>query len=227
MNRSKLILLIIFLPIFILPVSSQVPFIVNEIGSDFNRGMELFNKEKYPAAIRLFDSFIRNGDKSNMVLVSDAEYYRSIAALKLFNPDAEYQILMFIYTHPESPRLNEARLELADYFYQNKNYRKAANYYETVNRQELKSDKLPEYFFRFGYSLYIKGDQSKALLMFSEIKDIDTEYTPPAVYYFSQIAYEQKMYQTAMEGFMRLKDDETFGGVVPFYIVQILYLQKD
>ena len=63
--------------------------------------------------------------------------------------------------------------------------------------------------------------------MFSEIKDIDTEYTPPALYYFSQIAYEQKMYQTAMEGFMRLKDDETFGGVVPFYIVQILYLQKD
>jgi tetratricopeptide (TPR) repeat protein len=63
--------------------------------------------------------------------------------------------------------------------------------------------------------------------MFSEIKDIDTEYTPPAIYYFSQIAYEQKMYQTALEGFTRLKEDETFGGVVPFYIVQILYMQKD
>jgi TolA-binding protein len=63
--------------------------------------------------------------------------------------------------------------------------------------------------------------------MFSEIKDIDTEYTPPALYYFSHIAYDQKMYQTAMDGFTRLKDDETFGKVVPFYIVQILYLQKD
>ena len=63
--------------------------------------------------------------------------------------------------------------------------------------------------------------------MFSEIKDIDTEYTPPAVYYFSQIAYEQKMYQSALEGFLRLKEDETFGGVVPFYIVQILYMEKD
>ena len=73
----------------------------------------------------------------------------------------------------------------------------------------------------------MRGDKPRALLMFSEIKDIDTEYTPPAIYYFSQIAYEQKMYQTAMDGFMRLKDDETFGGVVPFYIVQILYLQKD
>jgi TolA-binding protein len=189
--------------------------------------MELFNKEKYPAAIRLFDSFVRNGDKSNLILVADAEYYSSIAALKLFNPDAEYRMMMFIYTHPESPRINDARLELGNYFYQNKNFRKAADYYETVNRQELKSDKLSEYFFRFGYSLYIKGDQSKALLMFSEIKDIDTEYTQPAVYYFSQIAYEQKMYQTALEGFVRLKEDETFGSIVPFYIVQILYMQKD
>ena len=227
MNRNKSILIFSFLLIFLLPVSSQVPFIAGEAGSEYYRGMELFNKEKYPAAIRLFDSFIRNGDKSDQILVTNAEYFRSVAALKLFNPDAEYKMMMFIYTHPESPRINEARLELGNYFYQNKNFRKAAIYYETVNRQELKSDKLAEYFFRFGYSLYIKGDQSKALLMFSEIKDIDTEYTPPAIYYFSQIAYEQKMYQTAMEGFVRLKSDETFGGVVPFYIVQILYMQKD
>lgn len=208
-------------------IAAQLPFIVKDLGSEYYRGMELFNKEKYPAAIRLFDSFIKNADKSDFILVSDAEYYASVAALKLFNPDAEYRMLIYIYKHPESPRINTARLELADYFYQNKNYRKAVIYYETVNRQELYSDKLAEYFFRFGYSLYIKGDQSKALLMFSEIKDIDTEYTPPAVYYFSQIAYEQKMYQTAMEGFMRLKNDETFGGVVPFYIVQILYMEKD
>ena len=227
MNRNKLILIFSFLLIFFLPVSSQVPFTVREIGSEFYRGMELYNKEKYPAAIRLFDSFISRSDKQDLLLIADAEYYRSVAALKLFNPDAEYRMMMFIYTHPESPRINDARLELGNYFYQNKNYRKAVIYYETVNRQELKSEKLAEYFFRFGYSLYIKGDQSKALLMFSEIKDIDTEYTPPAIYYFSQIAYEQKMYQTAMEGFVRLKNDETFGGVVPFYIVQILYLQKD
>ena len=227
MNRNKLIFIFSFLLIFWLPVFSQVPFTVSEIGSEFYRGMEMFNKEKYPAAIRLFDSFIRNGDKSNLILVADAEYYSSIAAIKLFNPDAEYRMMMFIYSHPESPRINDARLELGNYFYQNKNYRKAVIYYESVNRQELKSDKLAEYFFRLGYSLYIKGDQSRALLMFSEIKDIDTEYTPPAVYYYSQIAYEQKMYHTAMEGFMRLKEDETFGAIVPFYIVQILYLEKD
>jgi len=227
MNRNKLILIFIFLLIFIVQISSQVPFTSRELGSEFNRGMELFNKEKYPAAIRLFDSYIKHEDNPNLILVAEAEYFSAIAALKLFNPDSEYRIMKYISSHPESPRINIARLELGDYFYQNKNYRKAVAYYESVNRQELKDDQLAEYFFRLGYSLYIKGDQSRALLMFSEIKDIDTEYTPPAVYYFSQIAYEQKMYLTAMDGFMRLKEDETFGGIVPFYIVQILYLQKD
>ncbi|MCX6334013.1 MAG: tetratricopeptide repeat protein [Bacteroidia bacterium] len=136
-------------------------------------------------------------------------------------------MITFIRTHPESHRINEAYLALGDYFYQNKSYRKAALYLEQVRRWELSQEKLPEYFFRLGYSLMIKGDKPRAMLMFSEIKDIDTEYTSPALYYFSHLAYEQKMYETAMDGFSRLKNDETFGGVVPFYIVQILYLKKD
>jgi TolA-binding protein len=229
-KKSFSFLLYMTVLIFFHPVrelNAQVPFTSKDAGSEYLRGMELYSKEKYPAAIRLLDSFVKNGDKSDMLKVSDAQYYSSLAALKVFNPDAEYRMMTYIYTHPESPRINESRLELGNYFYQNKNYRKAAEYYETVNRQDLKSEKLAEYFFRYGYSLYIKGDQARALLMFSEIKDIDTDYTPPAVYYYSQIAYEQKMYQTALEGFMRLKDDETFGPIVPFYIVQILYLQKD
>jgi TolA-binding protein len=225
--KSNIFFIIISLNLFVFKASSQVPFTGKELGSEFNRGMELFNKEKYPAAIRLFDSFLKGNDKSDLILVAEAGYYSSVAALKLYNSDAEYRMIMFILTHPESPRLNEARLSLGDYFYQIKNYRKAVTWYESVNRQELESDKLAEYFFRLGYSLYIKGDKSRALLMFSEIKDVDTEYTPPAVYYFAQIAYEQKMYQTALEGFNRLKDDETFGAIVPFYIVQIMYLQKD
>jgi len=227
-SSSVLILIIFFLlTTTVTEIKSQLPFSGKEMGSEFYRGMELFNKEKYAAAIRLLDSFVKGNDNSEKIKTDEAQYYSAISALRLFNNDAEYRMVMYISTHPESPRINEARLELGDYFYQNKNYRKASKYYETVNRQLLESDKLPEYFFRFGYSSYIKGDKEKALLMFSEIKDIDTEYTPPAIYYFSQIAYEDKMYQTAMEGFMRLKDDETFGGVVPFYIVQILYLQKD
>ena len=227
MNRNRFVFIFLFLIVFVIQSSSQVASTIKELNSDFSRGMEFYNKEKYPAAIRFFDSYIKNNDNSNVITVSEAEYYRSMAALNLFNPDGEYRVITYIRTHPESPRINEAYLALGNYFYQNKTYRKAVTYLELVNRQELSSDKLPEYFFRLGYSLFMTANKPRALLMFSEIKDIDTEYTPPALYYFSHIAYDQKMYQTAMDGFTRLKDDETFGKVVPFYIVQILYLQKD
>ena len=227
MNRNRCFFSLILLFLFSISSFSQVAFTGNEIGSDFTRGMELFNKEKYTGSIRLFDSFIRDNNNTDLVMVAEAEYFRSLAAISLFNPDAEYRMMTFIRTHPESPRINEAYLALGDFFYQNKNYRKAVTYYEEVNRQQLATEKLPEYFFRLGYSHFIRGEKPRALLMFSEIKDIDTEYTPPALYYFSHIAYEQQKYQTAMDGFTRLKGDETFGSVVPFYIVQILYLQKD
>lgn len=208
-------------------IHGQVSYIEKELNSSFDRGMELFNKEKYPTAIKFFDSYLEESRFENQTSRAEAEYYAAISALKLFNTDAEYRMLRFISTHPESPKINDAWLALADYFFQNKNYRKASAYYEAVNRLELSSERLPQYFFRNGYSQFMRGEKKKALLMFSEIKDIDTDYTPPAVYYFSHIAYEDKMYETALEGFIRLKDDETFRNVVPFYIVQILYIKKD
>ena len=227
MNRNKTFLIFFAISLVASRLPAQISFTGLELNSDFNRGMEFFNKEKYPAAIKCFDSFLKSGNSENLSQKCDAEYYSSVAALSLFNPDGEYRMVRFIRTHPESSRIDESRLALGDYFYQNKNYKKAITYYESVNRLKLSSEKLPKFYFRFGYSQFMKGDHQRALLLFSEIKDIDTDYTPPALYYFSHIAYEQKMYQTALDGFMKLKTDETFGSVVPFYIAQILYIQKD
>ena len=121
MNRKKIILIISPLLIFIFRVSAQVPFVGPEIGSEFNRGMELFQKEKYPAAIRLFDAYLSQENITTLTNAADAEYFSAVAALKLFNSDAEYRMVMFISGHPESPNLNDARLLLGDYFYQIKN----------------------------------------------------------------------------------------------------------
>ncbi len=227
MNIRKLLFIFILLFVATGQAVPQDSFSGDDIRSEFNRAMDLFNKEKYAPAIRLFDSYIREAKDKTSIQLDEAGYYAALSALRLFNPDAEYRMLIYLSRHPESPRLNEGRISLADYFYQNKNYRKACTYYETVNRFELSDEKLPEYYFRYGYSLYVKGDKAKALTMFSEIKDKDTEYSPPAIYYFSHIAYEQEMYETALEGFNRLRGDETFGTIVPFYITQILYLKKD
>ena len=147
--------------------------------------------------------------------------------MNLYNNDAEYRINKFIRNHPESPLNNSAYFQLANGFYQAKNYRKAITYYEKTDRLEIDDEILPEYYFKLGYSHFMKGDRKRAMLFFSEIMDIDTEYTPPAIYYFSHIAYEDQMYRTALDGFKRLQNDESFGSVVPFYIVQIMYVIGD
>ncbi len=54
-----------------------------------------------------------------------------------------------------------------------------------------------------------------------------TPTIPLPIYYYSAIAYENGFYRTALEGFERLAGDETFGSIVPFYITQIYYIDKN
>ena len=195
--------------------------------STYSRAKELFEKEKYSAALTLFDSYIEENSGDVSGNLSNAEFQAALSAVRLYNSDAEYRINNFVRNHPESPLNNKAWLELANSFYQGKNYKKALQYYGLTDRLEIKEELLPEYYFKYGYSHFMKGDRQRAMLYFSEIMDIDTEYTPPAIYYFSHIAYENEKYRTALDGFKRLKDDESFGSVVPFYIIQIMYITGD
>jgi TolA-binding protein len=227
MNRNRIVVLFLIMSLIASRLPAQISYTTKDINQDFDKGMEFYNKEKYASAIISFDIFLRNTKGESLTQKADAEYFSAMSALALFNADGEYRMMHFIKNHPESSRISLARVALGDYFYQNKNYKKALGYYESVNRLELPAEKLPQYYLRNGYSQFLKGDRRKALLMFSEIKDKETDYTPPALYYFSHIAYEEKMYVTALEGFVRLKSDPTYGGVVPFYIAQILYIQKD
>lgn len=64
-------------------------------------------------------------------------------------------------------------------------------------------------------------------MLFAELMESETDYTAPAIYYHAAIAYENGFFGTATEGFEKLQGDETFGSIVPFYITQIYYLDKN
>ena len=60
---------------------------------------------------------------------------------------------------------------------------------------------------------------------FHEVKDGVSQYAAPGLYYYSHIAYMDKSYQTALDGFLKLQTNESFSSGVPYYIAQIYYLQ--
>lgn len=228
MNRGLGKTLILFL-LMLYPCSllAQVASIAVGKSSELAAAADLFAREKYAAALRVCDKILSEPGSRGAPELEEAAYMGALASMRLFHTDAEARMLGFAASNPENPRINKGWLEMGDFFYQSKNYRKACDTYQKVHRLELEPSLLPAFFFRYGYSLMIRGDRPGAMLMFSELKDIDTDYSSPALYYFSHLAYEGGNYQTAMDGFIKLRDDETFGSVVPFYIVQVLYLQKD
>ena len=110
--------------------------------------------------------------------------------------------------------------------YRKKHYEKAIEWLEQIDTYNLNNEELAEYYFKTGYSYFMTEDLEKASKAFYEIKDSKSKYTIPATYFYSHIAYENKNYETALQGFEKIANDEMFGPVVPYYIAQIYFYQK-
>jgi tetratricopeptide (TPR) repeat protein len=194
--------------------------------SRYQRGLELYQNGKYSAAQQIFHDLAKENEAANTEIISRSEYYEAMCALKLFNKDAEFLVTRYIVNNVESPYTNSAYFALANYFYQSKSYGSAQEYYQKADFMQLSRIEQSEYHFKSGYCYFIKNDLDKARYAFGEIKDIDTKYTAPALYYYSHINYLQNNYQTALDGFLRLRTDENFGPIVPYYITHIYFVQK-
>ena len=110
--------------------------------------------------------------------------------------------------------------------YRKKKYKKAAAWLKKVDLYDLSNDELAEYYFKLGYSYFMIDSTGKAGKAFYEIKDSDTKYAVPSQYYFSHIAYTNKNYETALQGFLKLTSNDIFAPLVPYYITQIYYMQN-
>lgn len=207
-------------------VYSQKTLHLTDPASTYKTGVELFEKQKYGAARRCFEQIASNQNFDQTEIKANSQYYAALCAVELFNADAEYLLAVFINENPENAKQNEAKFHMGRFNYNNKKYAKAASWFEQVKPNGLTEDQRHEYYFQSGYSYFQETDYEKARVAFAEIKDIDTKYTSPALYYYSHILYIQKNYESALAGFLRLKDDETFAPIVPYYISQIYFLQK-
>jgi tetratricopeptide (TPR) repeat protein len=193
---------------------------------DFHKGMELFEKEKYGAARSFFEKTIDGMEGTKSDLRAEAQYYSALCAINLLNIDAEYLVHRFVSENPENPMINDAWFRLGDYLYVKKDYGRTIKYLDKVDRYLLNKDQLSQYYFQKGYCYYMRNDYENARVCLYEVKDVEGKYAAPALYYYSHIAYAQKNYETALQGFLRLVDDENFASIAPYYIAQIYYLQR-
>ncbi len=207
-------------------VLGQKTAIYTHNNANYNRALELYDKEKFSAAQEEFSIVLKyNSDKKSEVAVNSM-YYSALCGLELFNIDAENLLIEFILSYPESPKVKLAYYHLGRYKFRKKKYDEALDWFSKIDVYDLTGDELAEYHFKTGYSHFMEKDFTKASTSFYEIKDADTKYTAPARYYYAHIAYLQKKYEPALQTFQSLKTDPKFARIVPYYITQIYYLQE-
>lgn len=198
------------------------------LDSDFSyrEGIELYDLDKYGAAQKTFRTFIEQKNAPQSELSKAAQYYAALCAVELFNPDAEFLLTQFVAQHPESPLVKQAWFQLGKFFFRDKKYKKAAEWMQLSDPELLTEEEQAEYHFKLGYAYFKTDNYDRALAELAAVKDLDSEYSTVATYYYGHVQYHQGNFESALEHFLKLSNDEVFGRIVPFYISQIYYLQK-
>ena len=191
----------------------------------FQKGIELIVHSEFGAARKVFTEYLENttpGDARR----GDAEYYVAFSALNLNNNDGEKLIDNFISNNPSTPRAGTAYFDLANFFYTEKSYAKAIQYYRKAEFPALTSTQQNEGRFRWGYANFNLKKLDEALEQFNFIKNQSSEYSPAANYYAGFIEYSKGDYASALTDLKKAESNASYAGVVPFMIGNVYYKQK-
>ncbi len=208
------------------PAIAQKSHIQEHPDNLFFEAWELFEKEKYAAAQLMFEEILEKPEETSAILHQRAEYLRAKCAVELYNNDAQYMLYDYVKNNPDATNINEAGFDMGKVAYRDRQYSTAVKWLKAVDPLELSSEDRTEYYFKLGYSYFRRKALEEARVAFYEILESGDKYEGPATYYYAHINYSQKNYQTALNHFLRLKNDETFASIVPYYVTQIYYLQE-
>ena len=224
-NIFKLLIISFFLIGYSPNILGQKTAVYDEPEATYRSAMELFHKGVYGAAKDKFMITISSIDNVEAEMRVSAEYYNALCAVNLYNNDAELLLREFIENHPQSTYIRNIYFQLGKFQYRKRNYRGVTKSFDKVDVHELTKDEQAEFYFKRGYSYFKRKKYEQAKKSFFEIKERDSKYKNLALYYYSHIAYLDHNYETALKGFLELKDDEYLKPVIPYYITHIYYKQ--
>jgi len=193
----------------------------------FNQGKELFTQRKYAASYRSFEAFLKSTEPIQAGQIQEAEYYIAADAYELRQEDASKLLNNYLLQHPYTPFSDRTYLMLGMLDYEKKDYTKALTYFNEVKENHLdKRDKV-DFMFCKGYSCLETKNYNQARTIFKELKDMNTKYDLSASYYYAYSEYTLGNYPVALPEFLKIEDNPAYKNIVPYYIIQIYYAQKE
>ncbi len=186
---------------------------------------ELYSKKKYSAASEAYTYFIEQNKDKFSIEIEMAYFYKASCDIELFRPDGIKQMEFFLKQYPESVFLTQAYFKLAIGEFRNKNYFSALCYFEKINPMIFEKSQMDEFYFKRAYCNLKLGNEEDAVSDFYNVKDSDGEYKIASMFYYGYISLKNKKYQIALESFLKIENE--FSDVIPFYLVQVYFAQRD
>ena len=217
-----------FVPIFLLSqlqVKSQETAYYGNVQQEIDVAKELFAKGKYISTFHEFHKIQKQVEKQSE-LYSEAEYYKSVSALKAGYAAGSKMLTGFTKDYPESPYINSAWFNLGDFQFEKKQYAVAIKTFTNVNRADLGENEQIKIAYQNGYANMMDDNLEVASSEFYMVKDANSLYSKPATYYWAHIMYLEEKFNEALEGFKKLNNDPAYSRVIPLYISHIYYKQK-
>jgi len=211
---------------FFIQANAQTISVDNDALRDYNTGLEHVQKKKYAAAQQRFNKALENPELLSSIELENAEYYRALCGLELFNEDGDKLMQTFTNNHPEHAKVQMAYFHLGRYAFNRKKYRNVLLWFAKVDAKKLTKKEQNEYHFKKGYAYFQKENYDRTLEHFALVNhDIESPYYAPITYYTAYIKFKTKEYDAAFEAFSLLEGDATFGKIVPLHVLQILQAQ--
>jgi tetratricopeptide (TPR) repeat protein len=187
----------------------------------YRRGVELFDKKLYGAAIEELRFFLKAPSASTTAV--SARYYLLICELRLLNQNADVRLEEELKTNPQNALNDLAYFELGNYFFEQKKYRRSIKYFEKSDLSVLPHEFSHEANFKVGYAYFQSDKFNESVPYFEKAKGQAGKYNMPSTYYLGYICYVQKKYDCALKHFEKIKGEGP--RIMDLYIAQIYFVQ--
>jgi len=200
----------------------------------YEEAHELFEKEKYGAAIKMVDRYLmqeddmRAGPNAND-LHANARYIQAVSAYHLERANAENLLRNYITEFSTNTKASQASFFLGSYYFDRRNYRAAIEVLkEAKSSSTLSKERRAQAQYYLGYCFYQEKDYQAALGQFSQVASSpdDNPYKEDARYYEAVILYEIKDFEGAETALKALQGSDKYGSETRIYLANTLMARK-
>jgi len=199
---------------------------------NYRLAQQYYSMDLYGQAANAAQSYISSLRTTDDPDTKHNLYYQAqetllISQLRLQAPEAESEMINYIDQHHPNPLLAETIFELADYYYNEKQYANCIAYFDKIDIDALSEIRMSELAFKKGYCHFVKKEFAQAQSYFSYSRDIQNRFFYPINYYYGMCEYFNGDYESAVKSFQRVENNSIYKSQIPYYIAQIYFAEKN